>query len=124
MQFNSKGMLMASTKISQKLVDAFIDNERQLRALKKDNEELKTKLRTQYGEGKEHPLLRFVPSKPFKPNWKLLTDELTSKFLTQAAKRVFYRKLHTRFPAKEIAPTIKILTPEFQSKRSSEEEEE
>ena len=115
---------MASTKIKQSLVDAFIENERQLRALKQTSDALKTKLRSEYAAGKEHPLLRFVPSKPFKPNWKMLTDELTSKFLTASAKRVYFRGLHKRFPAKDAAPRINILTPEFQSKRSSEEEED
>lgn len=99
-------------QIPADLVQRYIKLDDKIDALAEERNELKQKLRSYNDRGYESPLLRFQPATTYRPDWKKLVTELTTKFMLPAKRRLYFRNLMTRFPRKPVAPTIVILSKE------------
>lgn len=102
-------------KIPAELVKKYIEAQIALEKQTVAVESLKLKLRRLDSKGYENPLLHFEENISFRPNWKKVVDELTTKYMTQGAKSIFFnRTLKKRFPPTHGKKKIQILAPRYE----------
>ena len=106
-------------KIPSRIVGEYIKKSSEAKELEVQIDKLKKQLRDFHARGFESPELRFDEGTQYSPDWKTLVDELTTKYLNPAQKRMYYRKLRKRFPPKEKAATIRILSEDASSSEGS-----
>ena len=104
-------------QIPEEIVKKYVLLDSKIAQLSEERSKLKERLRHYNEQGYESPLLRFQESTTWKPDWKKLVHELTAKYMAPPQRRVYFSKLLKRFPRKEVAPTIVILSEEQESKR-------
>lgn len=99
-----------SSQIPLRVVTRYIELDAQLDTLLEEYQALKEMLRAYHAEGFISNKLHFRLATTQRPAWRTLVLELIEKYMTLAERKMYMRQINKRFPRKDVAPTIVILS--------------